>query len=164
MGAGKTAVGRRLAQLLGTRFVDSDDEIVAAAGMSIADIFELYGEPAFRDLERRVIERILADPPGVLALGGGAFLDPVVRRRVCEETLPVWLRADLETLVERTARRRSARPLLAREDPRVVLKRLMEVRHPVYAQAALVVESTREPIDQVVRRVLEAVQSREALR
>ena len=135
MGAGKSSVGRRLARLLGTGFVDADDEVVAAAGMSIADIFTSYGEPAFRDLERRVVLRLLDQPPAVLALGGGAFIDPAVRSATKAKAVSVWLRTDLDTLVGRTSRKRTSRPLLAGDDPRGVLAALMQARHPIYALA-----------------------------
>ncbi len=155
MGAGKSSVGRRLAVALGRDFVDADDAIVAAAGMSIPDIFEVYGEPAFRDLERRVVLRLLAGEHGVIALGGGAFLDAEIRREVKRRAVSVWLRADLDTLVERTARRPGKRPLLMRGDPREILRELMERRYPVYAEADLVVDTGPGPVEQVVRQVLD---------
>jgi shikimate kinase len=160
MGAGKTSVGRRLARLLHARFTDADDEIVAAAGMSIADIFASYGEPRFRELERRVVARLLADPPGVIALGGGAFIDPETRRLVKSSAVSVWLRAELDTLVARTAKRRAARPLLAVDDPRVVLERLMIERYPIYAEADLTVETGAGPADHVAERVLALIAPR----
>ncbi len=155
MGAGKSSVGRRLAAALGRDFVDADDAIVAAAGMSIPDIFEAYGEPAFRDLERRVVLRLLAEGHGVIALGGGAFLDAEIRREVKRRAVSVWLRADLDTLVERTARKPGRRPLLMRGDPREILRELMERRYPVYAEADLVVDTGPGPVEQVVRQVLD---------
>ena len=153
MGAGKTSVGKRLARALGLPFVDADHEIETAAGMTIKDIFELYGEPAFRDLERRVVARLLDDPPRILALGGGAFIDPLTRALVRERGLSVWLRAGLEVLVERTARR-THRPLLNRSDPRAVLARLVEERYPVYAEADLTVDTERGEVDDVVQRII----------
>jgi shikimate kinase len=153
MGAGKTSVGRRLAKLLKAPFVDADEEIVAAAGMSIADIFESFGEAAFRDLERRVVARLLDEPPRVIALGGGAFVDPETRARVKATARSIWLRADLDTLAKRTIRRQSIRPLLMADDPRLVLGRLMEQRHPLYAEADLVVDSTQESPELVAARV-----------
>ncbi len=160
MGAGKTVVGRRLARVLGVSFCDADEEIAAAAGMGIPDIFEVYGETAFRDLERRVIARLMRDPPGVLALGGGAFVDPEVRRLVKRGAVSIWLRADLETLLRRTERRRHARPLLAREDPRRVLCRLMEERYPLYAEADLVVDTGEQPVEVVVTRIRDLLADR----
>ena len=154
MGAGKTSVGRRLGKLLQARFTDADDEIVAAAGMSIADLFASYGEPTFRELERRVVARLVNDPPGVVALGGGAFVDPATRALIKKQALSVWLRADLETLVTRTAKRRAVRPLLAGDEPRAVLQRLMSERYPLYAEADLTVDTGAAPADHVAERVL----------
>lgn len=144
MGAGKSSIGRRLARALRADFADADDEITTAAGMSIPDIFAVYGEAVFRDLERRVVARLLDRPPLVLALGGGAFIDPATRARVKASARSVWLRADLDTLVARTARKRGARPLLAGGDPREILGRLMSERYPVYAEADHAVETANE--------------------
>jgi shikimate kinase len=155
MGAGKTSVGRRLAKAMGAPFVDADEEIVAAAGMSIADIFETYGEPVFRDLERRVIARLLDGPPGVLALGGGAFVDPETRARVKERAVSIWLDADIDTLVERTARKRASRPLLKDGDLRAKLETLMRERRPIYAQADHRVESGARPPEDIAASILE---------
>jgi shikimate kinase len=158
MGAGKTSVGRRLASALRASFSDADDEIVAAAGMSIPDIFALYGEPRFRELERRVVARLLEQPPMVLALGGGAFIDAETRARVKMRSVSVWLRADLETLIARTMRKRGSRPLLAQGDPRDILARLMTDRYPIYAEADYTVESQAEPHEAVVERIMALVQ------
>ena len=134
MGAGKTSVGKRVAQALGVAFVDSDHAIEDAAGMTIADIFDLYGETEFRALERRVIRRLLEEgEAGVLALGGGAFMDPGTRALVLAAGHVVWLKADLDVLVERTARKPGKRPLLAQGEPRQILAALMARREPVYA-------------------------------
>ncbi len=162
MGAGKTVVGRRLARALGVSFRDADEEVVAAAGMSIPDIFELYGEAAFRDLERRVVARLMRDPPGVLALGGGAFVDPEIRSLVKAAATSVWLRADLDTLLRRTERKRDARPLLAAGEPREILRELMERRHPVYAEADLVVDTGEQPVEVVVTRIRDLLTDRAA--
>ncbi len=140
MGAGKTTVGRRLAESLGAPFLDSDDEVTAAAGMDIPDIFATLGEPAFRLGERRVIARLLDEAPCVLATGGGAFMDAETRALIKARAVSVWIRADLETLVERTARR-ADRPLLREGDPRAILARLMAERHPVYGEADIAVDS-----------------------
>jgi shikimate kinase len=156
MGAGKSAIGRRLAQRLGMPFVDADAEIERAAGCTIAEIFEQHGEAAFRDGERRVIARLLDGPPGVLATGGGAFMDPDTRARVRARAISIWLKADIETLVERVARR-NHRPLLNHGDPRRVLERLMAERHPVYAEADIVVETGDAPTAATVERVVEAL-------
>ncbi|MFZ5608176.1 MAG: shikimate kinase [Pseudomonadota bacterium] len=156
MGAGKTTVGRRLAARLGLAFVDADSEIERAAGLSIADIFDLYGEAAFRDGERRVIERLLAGPPKVLATGGGAFMNPATRALIQEKAVSVWLKADLEVLVERTARR-DTRPLLRGGDARDVLARLLAQRQPVYAEAALHVATGHGPHEAVVEAIIAAL-------
>lgn len=153
MGAGKSAVGRRLARAVGAEFADADELIVAAAGMSIPDIFAKYGEPEFRDLERRVIQRVLDGQPLVLALGGGAFIDPQTRARLKEHALTVWLRADLDTLVSRTMRKKGTRPLLAGGDPRPILAELMERRYPIYAEADHMVHSDEQPPEVVVERI-----------
>jgi len=156
MGAGKTCIGRRLAERLGCAFIDADEEIEKAAGCSVPDIFELYGEKAFRDGERRVIARLLNDSPHVLATGGGAFIDPAVRQNIADTATSVWLRADLDLLLQRTARR-SDRPLLAQGDRRETLERLMAERYPIYAEADIVVDSAREIPDVTVERVIEAL-------
>ena len=158
MGAGKTCIGKRLAERLDLPFVDADQEIEKAAGCSIADIFEAHGEQAFRDGERRVIARLLDGPPQVLATGGGAYMDPETRRAVRERGLAVWLRADLDLLVKRTAKR-SHRPLLNNGDPRQILKDLMDKRYPVYAEADLVVDSRDGPPEETVKRALAAVKA-----
>ncbi len=156
MGSGKSAVGRRLARRLAMPFVDADEEITAAAGCSINDIFELYGEAAFRDGERKVIARLLDDAPQVLATGGGAFMDPDTRARIADTAISVWLRAGLDTLVART-RKRDHRPLLNEGDPRDVLDRLMQERYPIYAQADLTVDSREESADATADAVVEAL-------
>jgi shikimate kinase len=138
MGAGKSSVGARLADLFGAPFSDSDKEIERAANLTIPEIFERYGEPHFRDGERRVIARLLDGRPQVLAIGGGAFMDAETRALIAERGVSVWLKADLETLVQRTSGR-SHRPLLNRGDPRKTLAGLIATRYPVYAQAAVTV-------------------------
>ena len=157
---GKTSVGRRLAKALDESFRDADEEIVAAAGMSIPDIFESYGEPGFRDLERRVIARLLDEPPMVLALGGGAFVDGDTRAVIRARGISVWLKADLETLVTRTARKRGTRPLLEGGDPREILERLMQERYPIYAEADHTIETGEQPPDMIVTRILELLAER----
>ncbi len=156
MGAGKTSIGRRLAARVGLPFVDADEEIQAAAGSSIGDIFERLGEASFRDGERRVIARLLDGPPIVLATGGGAFMDPRTRERIAEKAISVWLRADLDTLVRRTSRRND-RPLLKDGDPREILARLMDQRYPIYQQADIIVDSIDAPADETVQCVLDAL-------
>jgi shikimate kinase len=156
MGAGKTAVGRRLAKILGWPFQDADAAIEEAAGTTISNIFAEIGEAAFREKERRVIARLLGDEQKVLALGGGAFIDPATRALVRARALSIWLHADLDTLVRRTGRP-GKRPLLAQGDPRVKLAELLEQRTPIYAEADLMVDSSNAPVGAVVKRVLEAL-------
>lgn len=164
MGAGKTTVGRRLADALGAAFRDSDDEIAQAAGMDIPTIFARLGEPAFRDGERRVIARLLEEPPHVLATGGGAFMNAQTRALIAAHATSVWIRADLDTLVERTGRK-TTRPLLRDGDPRVVLGRLMDERHPAYAEADLTVDSAADaPHEAVVAAIVDALDAVGALR
>jgi shikimate kinase len=153
MGAGKTSIGKRVAQRLGVGFTDADAEIEAAANMTIAEIFARDGEAAFRAGERRVIARLLEGPIHVLATGGGAFMDPATRGRIRERGLSVWLRADIEVLLARVAKRRH-RPLLNQGDPRDVLERLMAVRHPIYGEADLTVDSLAAPAELMVERVI----------
>ncbi len=160
MGAGKTSVGRRLAARLGVSFVDADAEIETAAGRTITEIFETHGEAAFRDGERRVIARLLDDQPGVLGTGGGAFLDPETRAMVAEKGISVWLRADLDVLTARCARR-NTRPLLWRGDPREILGRLIDERYPVYAEADIVVDSVNGPHEAVVDMIVKALAARD---
>jgi len=153
MGAGKTAVGRRLAAGFGLPFIDADEEIEAAAGCSISDIFALHGEAAFRDGERRVIKRLLSQPVSVLATGGGAFMDARIRALIKASGISIWLKADLETLWHRV-RRRSHRPLLNTPNPKETLEALMKTRYPVYAEADITVESNEAPLDETVNRVI----------
>lgn len=154
MGAGKSAVGRRLARALAATFEDSDELITAAAGMTIPEIFDRYGEEEFRKVERRVIARVLDGPPVILALGGGAFIDSATRARLKERSLTVWLRAELDTLLHRTARKRGTRPLLLQGDPREVLARLIEQRYPIYAQADRVVDTAEQGPDVIVGEIV----------
>ncbi len=156
MGAGKTAIGRRLAARLGLPFVDADHEIEAAAGMSVAEIFSRLGEKAFRDGERRVIARLLADGPLVLATGGGAFMDNETRALVRARALSVWLRVPLPVLVRRVSGR-TDRPLLTGKDPAVVLGELAQRRYPTYAEADIVVDCADEPAEGTTSRVAAAI-------
>lgn len=156
MGSGKSTVGSRLANLLKRRFVDADSEIEAAANMTVEEIFDVYGEPEFRALERRVISRLLGDGPIVLATGGGAFMDPSTRELMQEYAVSVWLRADLDVLMKRVGKR-GARPLLKADDPRAVMAALMETRYPVYAEADLIIDSEDGPHEITVKRVIEAL-------
>ncbi len=156
MGAGKSTIGRRLAKQIGWRFVDSDEEIEAAAGCSIADIFSIHGEPIFRDLEKRVITRLLSEEPMVLATGGGAWMQEGVRGIIKEKATSVWLRAELDVLTDRVSKR-NHRPLLETGDKREILDNLMSERYPVYALADVIVDSSVGPHDQVVERVIDAL-------
>jgi shikimate kinase len=153
MGAGKSTVGRRLGNALKLPFHDADQEIETAAGCSISDFFERYGEPAFREGERRVIARLLAGPRHVLATGGGAFMDPATRALIKGQGFSVWLRADIGLLMERVLKR-PTRPLLKNDDPRATMERLMAERYPVYAEADLTVDSNGGPHDAIVQRIL----------
>jgi shikimate kinase len=156
MGAGKSTVGRRLAQNLHLPFRDADHEIEAAAGMSIPDIFSVHGEEYFRDGEKRVIARLLQEGPMVLATGGGAFMSEETRQRIAESGVSIWLRADLDVLMRRV-RKRATRPLLQNPDPEGTMRRLMETRHPVYATADLTVDSHEAPHDRVVADIVRAL-------
>ncbi len=156
MGAGKTTVGRRLAKRLGIGFVDADAEIERAAGKTVAEIFEEDGETFFRAGEERVIARLLNDGPQVLATGGGAWMSEVTRQAVREKGISVWLRADLDVLMERVSRR-PGRPLLKNPDPRAVMRKLMDERYPVYAQADVTVESREAPHQTIVNDIIRAV-------
>ncbi|ORE95008.1 shikimate kinase [Aurantimonas sp. 22II-16-19i] len=140
MGAGKTTVGRRVATLLSLPFVDSDAEIESVSTMSVAELFETYGEPEFRALEARVIARLVLEGPRVIATGGGAYMNAETRCLLADKAITVWLKADLDTLMERVARR-ADRPLLKAADPRKVMRDLMDRRYPVYAKADLTVTS-----------------------
>jgi shikimate kinase len=156
MGAGKTKIGRRLAARLNLPFFDSDNEIETAAGETIEEIFRNRGEAVFRDGERRVIARLLERPPHILATGGGAFMDPVTRAVIARRGVSVWLRADLDVLVARVSRRNN-RPLLQRSDPRSVLAMLIERRHPIYAEADIVIDSSDGSAEQTTTRVIAAL-------
>ena len=158
MGAGKSSVGARLADLLGGRFLDSDVEIERAANMTVPEIFERYGEEHFRDGERKVIARLLGGKPKVLATGGGAFMNAETRALIAERAVSVWLQAELDLLVHRTAGR-SHRPLLNRGDPRAILAGLIETRYPVYAEADVHVESLPgQTHESMARRIIAALE------
>lgn len=155
MGAGKTTVGRRLARLLKYDFTDADAEIEKAAGLTVAEIFETYGEQHFRDGERKVIARLLQTGPKVLATGGGAFMNAEIRESIAASGLSVWLKADLDLLMKRVGRR-THRPLLQRGDPEEIMSALIKQRYPVYAQADFVIQSRDVPHDVIVNEILEA--------
>jgi shikimate kinase len=158
MGAGKTNIGRRLAARLKLPFADADAEIEAAAGETIEEIFQRHGEASFREGERRVIRRLLEGPVQVLATGGGAYMDPETRTRIRERGISVWLRADLDLLVQRVSRR-TDRPLLKRGDPRQILGELMAKRHPVYAEADVTVDSIDGPPEATLQSVIAALRA-----
>jgi shikimate kinase len=159
MGAGKSTVGRKLAEELRVAFVDSDEEIEKAAGLSVQDIFDRHGEAEFRRGERRVIERLLLGPPIVLATGGGAFMDAETRDLMKSRAITVWLRADLDVIWRRVSRR-DTRPLLKQPDPRGVLERLQQVRSPIYASADIVVDSNEGPAVEVVAAIVAGLAAR----
>ncbi len=156
MGAGKSAIGRQLAARLKLPFIDADAEIEIAAGQSIEDIFEIYGEPAFRDVERRVIARVLQDGLQVVSTGGGAFMDMDTRQVIAERGISLWLRVDLDLLVARTGRRNN-RPLLKGGNRREILANLMEQRNPIYARADITIDSQDGPLESTVGVALSAL-------
>lgn len=156
MGAGKTKIGGMLAKSLHLPFVDADHEIEMAAGCSIADIFETHGEPAFRDLERKVLARLLSDKIQVIAPGGGAIMNEETAALVWGNATSVWLKADLDVLVERTSRN-DKRPLLKNGEPREILAGLIEKRHPVYAKADLMVGTDSSEIEHTFEKLLVAL-------
>jgi len=159
MGAGKTAVGRRLANRLELPFIDADNEIEVAAGACISEIFAEHGETYFRQGERKVIARLLENGPQVLATGGGAYMSPETRANIKAHGLSVWLKADIKVLMKRVGRRDN-RPLLAAGDPEKVMKKLMEERYPIYAEADVTVESRDVPHDVIVGAVIDALADR----
>ena len=157
MGVGKSTVGQRLAALLNTGFIDSDAAIEEAAQRSVGEIFETFGEPHFRDGERRVIARLISEGHGVIATGGGAFVDPQTRALILARAIAVWLDCDIATLVTRT-RRRNTRPLLRSGDPREILTRLHEERAPFYAEAPIRIAAGDAPHRETALRILEAIE------
>ena len=156
MGVGKSTVGRRLAGRLRLPFVDADHEIEAAAGMTVAEIFDRFGEPYFRDGERRVIQRLMDGSPKVIATGGGAFINDETRALILAEATAVWLNAHPDVLADRVSRR-DTRPLLRGKNPREVLVELARVRDPIYALAPIHVASNRAPHESTVAAILKAI-------
>lgn len=156
MGVGKSTVGRRLAALLRSDFIDVDEEIERAANRSVAEIFDAHGEAYFRDGERRVIARLMEAAHGVIATGGGAFVDPQTRKLILERAVAVWLDCDIDTLVERTGRRKT-RPLLRQGDPRATLARLKEQREAAYSEAQIRVVTDEGPHAETAHRILGAI-------
>ncbi len=156
MGAGKTSLGRRLAVVLGRKFIDSDIEIEKASALSIADFFKIHGEAEFRKGETRVISRIIKEKNSVIGTGGGAFMNEKTRAKIKEKALSIWINADFEILFERISRRPS-RPLMQNKNPRETLKKLIEDRYPTYEKADLSVMSKDVPHDEVINQILNAI-------
>lgn len=156
MGAGKTAIGRRLANELGIPFTDADTEIEIAAGQSISEIFAEHGEDYFRAGECKVIARLLKSGGQVLATGGGAYMNPETRDNIRAHGISVWLKADLDVLLQRVLRRDN-RPLLKTGDPKAVMQKLMDERYPIYAEADIVVQSRNAPHDVIVGEILKSL-------
>jgi shikimate kinase len=156
MGAGKTAIGRRVASELDLPFLDSDHEIEAASRMTVPELFELYGETEFRSLEQRVIARILEAGPQVLSTGGGAYMNPLTRAAIVAHGVSVWLKAEIDILMERVAKKQN-RPLLKTADPRATMERLMAERYPVYATADVTVPTRDERKEVIAAEVIDAL-------
>ena len=156
MGCGKSSIGRRMASRLAIPFVDADDEIEQAAGMNIPEIFAQHGEAYFRDGERRVIMRLLEQGPQVLATGGGAYMNAETRANIARSGISLWLKADLDILMKRVARR-SNRPLLKASNPEEVMRGLMKQRYPVYAEAEVTLQSREIPHDRIVDEAIAAL-------
>jgi len=157
MGVGKSSIGRRLAARLAVPFVDADAEIEKAAGMSIADIFARHGEAYFRSGEARVIARLLDSGPQVLASGGGAVMNADTRAAIKGKGVSIWLKAEIDVLLRRVAKRKSERPMLHTDDPSETLRQLLIAREPVYAQADLTVQSHEGPHDAIVAEIMQAL-------
>ncbi len=159
MGVGKSSVGRKLANILHLPFVDADDEIETAAQMPIPEIFSTYGEPYFRDGERRVIARLIGEGPvKIIATGGGAFCNAETRALILDKAIAIWLDSDIETLIERTGRRDN-RPLLQQGDPREILTRLRAEREQFYTQAPIHVKSSSGPHHRMTTKVLRGLEA-----
>jgi shikimate kinase len=156
MGAGKTSVGRKLAQTLQLPFADSDHEIENVSRMTVPELFEAYGEVEFRALEQRVVTRLVADGPAVIGTGGGAFMNADTRAAIRAKGISIWLKADLDTLMERVARRQN-RPLLKASDPRAVMRKLMEDRYPVYGEADVTIMSRDARHATIAAEIIKAV-------
>jgi shikimate kinase len=159
MGAGKSTIGRRLAARLRLPFIDADSEIETAAGMSIPEIFEMHGEPHFRDGEARVIARLLDGGPAVLATGGGSFMREETRSRVRDKAVSVWLKADADVIMRRV-KRRADRPLLQTADPAATVGRLIAEREPIYQHADITIFSREVPHERIVDECVEALHAR----
>jgi len=162
MGAGKSTVGRRLSEEIDVPFMDSDNEIVEAANCSIAEIFEVYGEQKFRDLEQRVIVRLLGEGPMILATGGGAFMNAQVREAIASHGFSIWLDAEIDVLLDRVSRRNN-RPLLINGDKREILEKLISERSPYYALADLKVDNGAGNQAKVVSDIIELLKAKNIL-
>lgn len=156
MGAGKTTIGRKLAQMLEMPFVDSDAEIERVSRMSVSELFAAYGETEFRALEARVLGRIVEDRPRVIGTGGGAYMNEATRGLLRQKAVTVWLKADIDLLMERVGKR-PTRPLLQAPDPRGVMQRLMEQRYPIYAEADITVQSRNARRETIAREIVTAL-------
>lgn len=157
MGVGKTTIGRRLAARLDLAFVDADEAIEEAAGISVQEIFDRFGEAYFRDGERRVIARLIDGPAKVIATGGGAFANDETRALILDRATAIWLDADIDVLVDRVSRR-EGRPLLKGKDPRAVLTALAQARYPHYRQAPIHILSSASPHEATVEKIVKAIQ------
>jgi shikimate kinase len=158
MGAGKSTIGKRLAKALELPFADSDQAIEESAGCSISDLFAMHGEAVFRDLEKRVIQRLLSGDQLVLATGGGAWMQPWLREFIHSHAVTVWLRADIEVLLDRVSKR-SHRPLLEQGDKRTILSALMAERYPVYAEADITIDSPHGSQEDIVKKIIHSLQN-----
>jgi shikimate kinase len=156
MGAGKTAIGRKVAAILALPFIDSDQEIESVSRMTVPELFERYGETEFRALEQRVILRVLEHGPQVLSTGGGAFINAQTREAIASHSVSVWLKAELDLLMDRVSKKQN-RPLLKSPDPRAVLERLMAERYPVYATADVTVSTRDDRKEVIAAEVVEAL-------
>lgn len=156
MGAGKTAIGRKVATMLSLPFIDSDQEIESVSRMTVPELFERYGETEFRALEQRVILRVLENGPQVLSTGGGAFMNAQTREAVAAHGVSVWLKAELDLLMDRVSKKQN-RPLLKSADPRAVLERLMSERYPVYATADVTVPTRDDRKEIIAAEVVSAL-------
>lgn len=156
MGAGKTAIGRKVAAMLSLPFIDSDQEIESVSRMTVPELFERYGETEFRALEQRVILRLLENGPQVLSTGGGAFMNAQTRDAIASHGVSVWLKAELDLLMERVSKKQN-RPLLKNPDPRAVLERLMGERYPVYATSDVTVATRDDRKEVIATEVVDAL-------
>ncbi len=156
MGAGKSSIGWRLAKKLGIPFNDSDQEVERAAGCTVADIFETWGEKAFKDAERRVVKRLLGEDVQIISTGDGAFIDPETRELIKQNAISLWLRADPDILFERVTRR-DTRPILFEGDPRKILEEMVDKRYPIYGEADLIVDSNDDAHEATVNRLMQVL-------